>query len=173
MAVATSTVIAAAALAATAVSGYQQYQAASEAADAREEAQRIQGAQQQIQQRRRTRQAIREERIRRARILQAAENTGVAGSSGQFGAVGALGTLTGANVGASRGTALAAEGITRQGQRASDAQQRGQLFGAIGQLSSSVFSTAASSQGFQSDFGRLFDQGGSQPVQGGFTSEIF
>lgn len=167
MAVATSTIIASAALAATAVSGYQQYQAASDAADAREEAQDISGAQQQIQQRRGTRQAIREERIRRARIMQASENTGVGGSSGQFGSTAALSTLTGSNVAAQRGQSRAAAGITAANQRGADAQQAGQMWGQIGQVSGAAFGAAG---GFQS----LWPSGGAgTPIQGGFQNEIW
>lgn len=169
---ATSTIIAAAALTATAVSGYQQYQAASDAADAREEAGEISGAQQQIQQRRSTRQAIREERIRRARIMQASQNTGVGGSSSQFGSTAALSTLTGSNVANQRGGALAAQGITAANQRVSDAQSSGAMWGAIGQVSGSVFSAAG---GFgQKGVGSMWPNSGqSKPIQGGFTNEIW
>ncbi len=169
MAVATSTVIASAALAATAVSGYQQYQAAGDAADARREGQEISGAQQQIQQRRSNRQAIREERIRRARIMQASENTGVAGSSSEMGSTAALGTLTASNIAAGRGNARAAEGLTGASQSAMDAQRQGQLWGTIGNASGAAFNASG---GFN-NFGLFNSAGGGQPIQGGFQSEVF
>lgn len=169
MAVATSTIIAGAALAATAVSGYQQYQAASDAADAREEGQAISGAQQQIQQRRSTRQSIRENRIRRARIMQSAENTGVSGSSSQFGSTAALGTLAGANVAASRGAARASQGISSANQAQANAATKGQMWGAIGQIGSTAFQ---GSGGFDS-LGLFDDDGGGTPIQGGFMNATF
>ncbi len=170
---ATSTIIAAAALTATAVSGYQQYQAASDASDAREEQQAISGAQQQIEQRRGTRQAVREERIRRARIMQASENTGVAGSSSQFGSVAALNTATGTNIANQRGAQSAARGVTAANQRISDAQSSGQMWGAVGQASGSVFGAAG---GFgQQGVGSLWPRGNGSgsPIQGGFQNEIW
>tara|TARA_Y100001973_G_scaffold106665_1_gene186296 strand:+ start:17081 stop:17608 length:528 start_codon:yes stop_codon:yes gene_type:complete len=173
MGIGVGTIIAAASLATTAAAGYMQYQAASDAADAREEAGKISGAQQQIQQRRGTRQAIREERIRRARIMQAAESTGVGGSSGQFGSTAALSTLTGTNVANQRGQAAAARGIGAANQRAADAQSTGQMWGAIGQVSGSVFSAAG---GFgEQGVGSLWPKGNGSgsPIQGGFQNEIW
>lgn len=165
------TAIALASLAVSAVAGYQQYEAAKDSAKAREEGQDIQAAQGTIEQRRGTRQAIREERIRRARIMQASENTGVSGSSSQFGSIAALSTLTGSNVAAGRGRTAAARGIGRTNQTALDAQTQGQLWGAVGQVSSSVFNASGGFGNF--DIFNGGNTGGGQPIQGGFQSQIF
>lgn len=164
--------VAIASLAVSAVAGYQQYRASREVAGAQQEGREIQSAQQQIQQRQQRRQSIREERVRRARIMQAAANTGVGGSSSQTGALGALGTMTGTNISNAQGGTLAARGMSQQNQRMASAQQSGQLWGTIGQISGTAFSDAG---GFGA-MGGLFGPRGQQqgaPVQGGFGNEIF
>lgn len=170
MAIATSTVIAAAALATTAVATYQQAKARGDAADAREEAQEISGAQQQVSQRRATRQQVREERIRRARIMQASENTGVAASSSQFGATAALGTLAASNRAAGQGATRASQGISRANQSALDFQNQASIWGGVGQLGSQAF---GASGGFGTIFSGTSGGGTGSPIEGGFSTQVF
>lgn len=164
-------IIGAVALAVSAASAYQQNRAASRAADAQEEAQDIQSASATVRDRQSRRQQIREERIRRARILQASENTGVSGSSGQIGSIGALQTNVGSNLSNISAQAGARRGISSANQRSIDAQQSAQLWGSIGQLSSSAF-------GAVGGFGAFSGSGSAAtsttaPPSGGFQSEIF
>lgn len=147
-----------AALAVTAVSTVKQIQSQQEAAKEGKKARREQEAMNAARAAQERRQQIREERIRRARILQASENTGVTESSGQIGAEGGLATQLSGNMGFNRGQIRSAGLISDFQQNAQDAADAANLWGQVGQLSSSIFTASG---GFNTIFG-----GTAQPAAG-------
>lgn len=95
------------------------------------------------------RQQIREERIRRAQILQSASNTGTSGSAGEAGALGSLATQQATNIGMNQGAYMRGQRISAHSQAAADfmgdartSAARGQMFGGISQLGTSIFQSA-------------------------------
>lgn len=157
MAVATTTILAAAAIGSLAVGAYSVYaqqQAAGQAQDAADksaEAQRKANAEQRAQQAQMAaqerRKQFREERVRRAMVIQSAINTGTADSSGALGAQGALATNLGSNLGfnvgeVARGGRIGALQDTSSAamSQAQGYQNTASMWGSIGNLSQSVFS---------------------------------
>lgn len=94
---------------------------------AQKEASEISAAQQKNEEARQRREQIRQQRIRIAQVEQGAASAGVSGSSGEAGAVGGIQTVTGDNISFGKGTALAAQGISAQNQRAADAGLSAQI----------------------------------------------
>lgn len=105
--------------------------AAAKSAAAQKEENDITLAQGKIQTLESRRQKVREERIRRARIIAASENTGTGSSSGAAGAVGALSTNLSGMVASASGQSKANEGINKQNQIATDADQNARTISAF------------------------------------------
>lgn len=131
-------VVAAVGAAATAYGATEQRRAGKKRASAEKEAREISAAQQKQEEAEKRRQAIREQRVRQAQIEQAASNAGSSGSSGELGAISGTQTVTGANIAFGQSTALAAQGISTQMQKAADASLQGQIAGGIAGLGSSA-----------------------------------
>lgn len=112
----------------------EQKQAAKEAANERKRSERTAQNARMNKEFETRRQQIRQERVRRAQIAQQSENTGVTMSSGQIGAESAINTQVGANISAIRGDTLASQAIGYYNQKAADADFRGQVAQATGQL---------------------------------------
>lgn len=166
MAVATSAILAGAALAVGvggAYMNYRQQRAASQAQeDAAEEQKKIQGEQEASNVQAHTaevRQQVREARIRRAQVLQSSENTGTSLSSGQLGAIGSVQTQLSSNIGQNVGAMDRAGRISASSQRVADlqssaarSQMMGSIYGGVSNLGSSLFSQMGGfktlSQGF-------------------------
>lgn len=136
-----------AAVVVTAASAYQQSKQASAAAKDRKEASRVAQAEQAAQQNQNRRQQVREERVRRAAIVQSAQNTGVSQSSGELGATSALGSLIGGNLAGMQRTQNTSAAIGNLSQSAVDAEQKGAVWGAVGQVSGSIFGAAVGNIG--------------------------
>lgn len=134
--------VAIAALVVTAASAYQQSRQASAAAKDRKEAGRVSQAEQAAQQNQSRRQQVREERVRRAAIVQNSQNTGVGQSSGEIGATSALGSLIGGNLAGMQRQQNSAGAIGGLQQSAANADLSGAKWGAIGQVSGSIFGAA-------------------------------
>lgn len=132
-----------AAVVVTAASAYQQSRAAKAAASDRKEASKVNQAEQAAQQNQNRRAQIREERVRRASVLQASQNTGVSQSSGELGATSALGTLIGGNLAGMQRQQNTAGAIGGLQQSAANSDMTAATWGAVGQVSSSVFGFAA------------------------------
>jgi hypothetical protein len=131
-----------AAVVVTAASAYQQNRQAKAAAKDRKEAAQVSQAEQAAQQNQSRRAQIREERVRRAQVLQSSQNTGVSQSSGELGATSALGTLIGGNLAGMQRQQNSAGAIGGLTQSAADADMKGATWGAIGQVSGSIFGAA-------------------------------
>lgn len=121
-----------------------QYSAQQKAAGEQEKAQKEQQAMNAAKAAQERRQQVREERIRQARLLQASENTGTTDSSGQIGAEGSLATQLQGNVGFNLGLQRSAANISRFNQNATDYLEEAQMWKAVGNISSSIFSAGAS-----------------------------
>lgn len=131
-------VVAAVGAAATAYGTVESQRAAKKRSSAEQEAKDIQAATQKNQEAEQRRQAIREQRVRQAQIAQAASSAGSSGSSGELGAISGTQTVTGSNIAFGQSTALAAQGTSKQVQRAADASLQGQIAGGIAGLGSSA-----------------------------------
>lgn len=136
--------VAIAALVVTAAASYQQSQQAKAAAKDRKEAAQVGQAEQSAQLDQNRRAQVREERVRRASIIQNSRNTGVGESSGDLGAQSALGSLIGSNLAGMSRQQSSATAIGNNMQSAANADLAGAQWGAVGQMSSSIFGTAAS-----------------------------
>lgn len=163
-------VIAYAALATTAASTVAQQRASSKANKAQKQAsneQRASNAQQAAMERRAQ---IREQRVKRARLLQSSENTGVSGSSGALGAESSLSSQLSSNVGFNVGQIASANRISEASQRASNNLNQANMWGQVGNLSTSIF---AASGGFNSLFPADAAGAATQPANisrgGGFS----
>ena len=143
MAVATSTIIAAAAVAVAAGSAYQANAQAKDAASERKKAGKVSQAEQQAKANEGRRQQIREERVRRASILQSSENTGVTASSGQLGSISALGSQVGGNVSSLNRQAESANAISGYNQSAANLDYKAGQTQQIGNFAGTVFGMAA------------------------------
>lgn len=164
MAIATTTILAAAALGVAAYSAYEGYEARKDARANAERAfeqgekarqeQRAANAQQQAAERRAQ---IREERVRRAKLLQAGENTGVGASSGMMGAIGGLATTLASNLGINAGRAMTGDAISNYQQQASwfnmqadNDMNRAQNMKELFSLSTQAFSASGGWKNFSS-----------------------
>jgi len=156
MAIATSTIVAIAAVAVAAGATYASMEQAADARDAQKKAQKVSQAEKAAQQQAQIRQQVRQERVKRAQILQASENTGVSMSSGALGAESVLGTQTAANIGTINRNANSANAIGGFLQSAADSQARASNYSAVASFATSVAGGAASSPGTQNDFNRYF-----------------
>lgn len=114
-----------------------QMNAMQDAEDAQRESNKISGANEEITNARARRAAAKEARIRRAMIANSSEQSGTAGSSGALGALSAVSSSYGAAVGDQRRNTLAAQGVTRQNQRVSDARTRSERIGIFSGLAMS------------------------------------
>lgn len=132
-----------AAIVVTAAASYEQSRQAKAAANERKDASRTAQAEQAAQQNQNRRAQVREERVRRATIVQNSQNTGVSQSSGELGATSALGSLIGGNLAGMQRQQNSSAAIGASNQRAADADLSGATWGAVGQISSSVFGFAA------------------------------
>ena len=154
-------------LGAAAYSVYEQNKQMGRAQDASEEAakqqkkilaeQQAQEAAKAAQERRRL---VREERVRRAKILQGAENAGVAQSSGPLGATSALSTNLGSALGFNLGEVSRGQRISGLMDSTAEYQMQSQAFqnsaamwGSIGSLGSSIFSSAGGFGAISTGFG--------------------
>ena len=156
MAVATSTIIATAALAIGVVGGIQQYRQgrqAQKAADrAAEDQKAIQGEQRANQAREAAaerRRMARERRIRIAQVQQSAMNTGTTGSSGSLGAQSSIASTYSTNLGNQMGALASADRMGRYAQSAENhmasaraAQNRGSMWGSISNFGLYAFDQA-------------------------------
>ena len=131
-----STAAAVAFIAGTAIS----IKGTADAASARKEQGKIQTASQRNEDVSRGRKAARQARIKRAQIEQAAEGLGTTGSSSTANAVGSLSTQVSENKARLEGQQLTAQAISRQSQKASDAQVTQALGSGISSVASSAFS---------------------------------
>ena len=138
MAIATTTLIAAAALATTAYSISEQKSEAKKAAKAQTAIRQEENAKNKAQQMAERRTQLREERIKRARVIQAAQNSGTAASSGETGAVSSLGTNLGSNLGFNQSMVRSGERMSIFAQQASDAQGRQQSAAMLGSFAQSA-----------------------------------
>jgi len=109
-------------LAVNAVSTIASMGADAQRASAEREARKIGSANEQLRNRDARRKAIREERVRRQQIAQASVNTGVSGSSGEIGSAAALASSVGRNIAFQQQETLAAQGISKQNQKAANAK---------------------------------------------------
>lgn len=156
MALATSTIVAIAAVAVAAGTAYVAADNAADARDAQKKAQKVSQAEQAAQRQAQIRQQVRQERVKRAQILQASENTGVTSSSGALGAESVLGTQTAGNIGTINRAANSSTVIGDYMQSAADSQGKAANWQAVSSLAGSVAGVSASSPGTQSDFNRYF-----------------
>lgn len=143
MAVATSTIIAAAAVAVAAGSAYAANEQSKDAASQRKKAGKVSQAEQEAKANEGRRQQIREERVRRASIMQSSENTGVAASSGQLGSISALGSQVGGNISSINRQSETAAAITGYNQSAANLDYRAGQTQQIGNFAGTVFGFAA------------------------------
>lgn len=156
MAVATTTLIAAASLAVGVGGAYMSYRQQRAASRAQQEAldqqKLIQGEQQAANAEASAaerRQQVREARIRRAQILQSAANTGTAQSSGEFGALSSISTQLNTNMGsnssqinrANRVSGISQNIANLQSSAAQSSMNAG-VFNTLSNLGSSIFSSA-------------------------------
>lgn len=95
------------------------------------------------------RQQVREERVKRAQIMNQAALTGTGGSSGELGATAGMSSQLGSNMGFNQSMILGGQQISGFMQnsanyqtQAQSASNRGQMFGQIGGLGSSLFAQA-------------------------------
>jgi len=143
MAIATSTIIAAAAVAVAAGSAYAANEQSKDAASSRKKAGKVSQAEQDAKANEGRRQQIREERVRRASIMQSSENTGVAASSGELGSLSALGSQVGGNVSSINQQQSSANAITGYNQSAANLDYRAGQTQQIGNFAGTVFGVAA------------------------------
>lgn len=186
MALATSTILAAAALATTAYSAMEARDAKKDAQKDRERAfeqqklaqseEKAANAATMAQDRRKS---IREERIRRAQIIAASSNTGVGESSGVSGASGSLSTQLGTNIGFSRGMERIGGNISQFNQNAaafmSSSQNhlnRADNWGQIGSLSMSIFNASGGFGAFNTG-GMPAPQQAAAPVSTASTRSLY
>lgn len=120
-------IVAAVGAAAGAYGTIQSQKGAKKSAEAQEEASEIQAAQQKQEQMQQQREQIRQQRIRVAQVEQGAANVGASGSSGEAGAVSGIQTVTGSNIAFGQSSALAAQGISEQRQKAAEASLSSQI----------------------------------------------
>jgi hypothetical protein len=125
-----------------AYSTYKSQQASEEAARERKRASAKQTAREKIKLAASRRQQIREERIRRAQILQRAESLGVGSSSGAAGSTAAVSTTTASNLATQFGEGVAVTSISQNLQKAADLETSARNWGAISDLSMSIFTSA-------------------------------
>lgn len=122
-------------------------------ASAQKEAKEITAAQQKQEQMRQIREQVRNQRIRTAQIEQSASSAGVSGSSGELGAVSGVNTITGSNIAFGQSTALAAQGISSQNQKASEAGLSAQINQGIAGIGFSAINLGMSMGAGQALFG--------------------
>lgn len=156
MALATSTIVAIAAVAVAAGTAYVAADNAADARDAQKKAQKVSQAEQAAQRQQQIRQQVRQDRVKRAQILQASENTGVALSSGSLGAQSVLGTQTQGNIGTINRAANSSNVIGDYMQDAADSNAKAANWQAVSSFAGSVAGVSASQPGTQSDFNRYF-----------------
>lgn len=143
-----------------AVSYDQQQQAAAE----QEKAQRAQARAARAQADRERQKAVREARIKRGMMEQAAGGAGMGGaSSGVAGGRSAIGSEAGANVGYINQQESFAQAASRANQRANDAMGRAATWGAVSNVSSTIFDKMG---GWQ-QAGNLFSSAPSKVTIGG------
>lgn len=94
---------------------------------AQKEVSDISAAQQKNEQMQQQREQLRQARIRTAQIENSAAIAGVGGSSGESGAVGGVQTITASNIAFGQSTALSAQGISGQNQKAAEAGLSSQI----------------------------------------------
>lgn len=156
MALATSTIIAIAAVAVAAGTAYVSAENAADARDAQKKAQQVSKAEADAARQSQIRQQVRQERVKRAQILQASENTGVSMSSGALGASSVLGTQTDSNVGSINRAANSATVAGNFLQDAADSQAKAANWQAASSVASSAAGFAFNQGGTQADFNKLF-----------------
>ena len=149
-------VVAAVGAATTVYSTVEQQRAAKRQAGAQKEQSDIAAAQQRQAEADARRQEIRKQRIRQAQIEQGAANQGVSSSSGELGSLSALSTNTAASLANMSGSSLAAQGISKAGQNALNAQSDTQTWNAVGNIGSAVTGLAAPTAG--EGLSKLFGQ---------------
>lgn len=127
-------IVAAVGAAAGAYGTYQAARAQKKQARAQKEAQEVSTAQQKNEQAEQRRQQIRQQRIRTAQIEQSSQNAGAAGSSGEVGAISGVQSVVAGNLAFGQSSALAAQGISAQTQRAANYGMQSQIYSGIGNL---------------------------------------
>lgn len=162
MAAITTVVIAAAALVVAAGSAYMQYKQGQKAARLQKKAAATSSAEQRAQQQAALRQQVRAERVRKAQIIQASQNDGVTNSSGSLGAQSSLGSMIEGNIASLTRQGNTATAISGYNQGAADATARGNMWGQIGSVASSVGSYAMGTKSFKTGMGDLFGTGDGQ-----------
>ena len=168
MALATSTIVAIAAVAAAGASAAVGNQTRKDAAGARGRAENATAAQRAAEAANEKRKLIREERVKRARILQAGENTGTGESSGEFGALGGMATQLGNSLGFNAGTLMRGRQAAGDLASAFKSDQEGQKAAATGAIAMSIFSAAGGFSAFSVPAGTT-PQG--SPVQYGIQTD--
>jgi hypothetical protein len=148
MALATSTIVAIAAVVAAGASAVVGNQTRKDAAGARGRAENATAAQRAAEAANEKRKLIREGRVKKARILQASENTGTGDSSGEFGALGGMSTQLGTNLGFNAGTLMRGRQAAGDLASAFKSDQEGQKAAATGAIASSIFSAAGGFSAF-------------------------
>jgi hypothetical protein len=156
MALATTTIIAVAALAASAYGMKRQQDAMQAARKDQKKASDVSAAETAAQRQQNIRDQVRQDRIRRAQIISDSANTGTTASSGEIGAVSSIGTQVASNVGSINRGANSQAGYNNYMQGAANAQGSAQTWQAITGLTSSAAGFAMNTRGFQSDFNRIF-----------------
>lgn len=122
-------------------------------AGAQKEASEISAAQQKQAEMEQRREQVRQQRIRVAQVEQSASNAGAGGSSGELGAVSGVNTITGSNIAFGQSTTLAAQGISKQNQRAADAGLSSQINQGIAGIGFSAVNLGMSMGAGQALFG--------------------
>jgi hypothetical protein len=156
MIVATTTLLAIAALTVSAGAAYVSYEQGQKAADRQKKANNVSQAEQRAQLATQRKQQVRQERIRRAQIISSASNTGTALSSGSLGATSAVGSLVEGNLGNLSRNENSANAESTFMQQAAGYSSRAQTYSQISGLAGSGFSLFQQMPGTQKDINRLF-----------------
>lgn len=108
------------------------------------EARAVQSAEEGARLSRQKRRELRARRVSQARLAQSSVNTGVSGSSGELGAISSLSTNVAENRANIARQLTVSDSLSSVAQKTADSVSRSQISGAVGSISSSLFSTSLS-----------------------------
>jgi hypothetical protein len=133
-------------LGATLLAGVGQIVMGKKAAAAQKDAQKAQASGAEVERINALRERVRRARALRADVIQAGENQGVAGSSAVVGGAASTVSQTFSGAGYSNQLAYYAGQAGKANQKAADYQATGDIFGTIGGISNSLFTTSGGAE---------------------------